>query len=257
MLERYFMEDRRKIAAAPILFKYARAVLMLLLSSASLSRAQQYREAPQPKCDSYTMQNRISLTALEKTCYYRDHLFSPSAISGAAIFAGIAQATNSPSEWPQGAKGFEWRVGTRYVQGMAKTTGGYLAGLVLHEDPRPVRPDCLRPHDVRGIVTLSDTPRGFWRRVGNAVAVNFWTKNDSCKMRPAFSASAGALSSGFVGMAWTPDSSNTVSKAFVRSGTALGGAIGSSIFTEFQGDITHGVSKLFGRKPSSGGGSQQ
>jgi hypothetical protein len=257
MLERFFIEVLRKLDVSPTPIKNTLTVLLLLMFSATLSRAQQYVEAPRPKCDSYTMQNRISLTALEKTCYYRDHVFSPSAVSGAAIFAGIAQATNSPPEWPQGAKGFAWRVGTRYVQGMAKTTGGYLAGLALHEDPRSVRPDCSRPHDANGIVTLSDTPKSFWRRVGGAVAVNFWTKNDSCKMRPAFAASAGALSSGFVGMAWTPDSSNTISKALVRSGTALGGSIGSSIFTEFQGDITHGVSKLFGRKPSSGGGSQQ
>ena len=240
--------------------RYACAIGLLLMFSASLSLAQpvgenlspQYAEAPRPRCDSYTMKNRISLTALEKTCYYGDQLFSPSAISGAALFGGIAQAMNSPSQWPQGAKGFEWRFSTRYVQGMAKTTGVYLAGLALHEDPRAVRPECSRPHDSRGLVTDAATPRGFWRRVGGAVAVNFWTKNDSCKMRPAFAATTGALSSGFVGMAWTPDPSNTISKAFVRSGTALGGSIGNSIFAEFQGDITHGVSRMFGHKPAGG-----
>jgi hypothetical protein len=237
--------------------------LLMLISSSFLSRSQEvpgavkpgYREAPQPKCDSYSMQNRVSLSALEKTCYYRDQLLSPSAISGAALFAGIAQATNSPREWPQGAKGFGWRVGTRYVQGMAKTTGGYLTGLALREDPRPARPDCRRPHDSRGMLLEAAAPRSFWGRVGGAVAVNFWTRDDSCKMRPAFAASAGALSSGFVGMAWTPDSSNTVTKALLRSGTALGGSIGSSIFTEFQGDITHVVTKLFGGGSRSNGGS--
>src|SRR5262249_57394719 len=107
--------------------RYACAIGLLLMFSASLSLAQpagenlspQYAEAPRPRCDSYTMKNRISLTALEKTCYYGDQLFSPSAISGAALFGGIAQAMNSPSQWPQGAKGFEWRFSTRFVPGRA------------------------------------------------------------------------------------------------------------------------------------------
>lgn len=244
--------------------KGRQGALFILMSSAALISAQStvggamptYEEAPQPKCDSYTMQNRVRLTALEKTCYYRDHLFTLSAFSGAAIFAGIAQATNSPKEWPQGAKGFEWRASTRYVQGMAKTTGGYLAGMALKEDPRPARPDCLQ-QSKPGSAIQPATPKSFWRRLRGAVAVNFWAQADNCKMRPVFSASAGALASGFVGMAWTPDSSNTVSKAFVRSGTALGGSIGSSVFTEFKGDITNLFSKVLNRKPGSSGGPQQ
>src|SRR5260370_24018780 len=86
------------------------------------------------------MKNRVSLNAREKTCYYRDQLISPSAISGAALFAGIAQAMNSPKEWPQGAKGYEWRASTRYGQGMTKSTRAYFGGLALHEDPRAGRP---------------------------------------------------------------------------------------------------------------------
>src|SRR5260370_41832155 len=88
----------------------------------------QYYEPPNPKCDAYTMKNRVSLNAREKTCYYRDQLISPSAISGAALFAGIAQAMNSPKEWPQGAKGYEWRAGQRYVQGRTKKHRGHLVG---------------------------------------------------------------------------------------------------------------------------------
>jgi len=226
-------------------------LLVFVIFSVALSRGQSlaetptYVEAPTPKCDSFSMQNRIRLSKLEKTCYYVDQLFTPSAIFGAAFFGAIAQATGSPSDWPQGAKGFEWRASTRYVQGMAKTTGSYLAGLALREDPRPVRPECEDPNKTMEISKRPTASRGFWRRLSGAVAVNFWARNDHCKMRPVFSASAGALSSGFVGMAWTADSSNTVTKAIVRSGTALGGTIGSSIFTEFKGDI---IKKITGQK---------
>lgn len=244
--------------------KYLCTALLLLLIRGSLSLAQpavdrpspehpssEYHDPPNPKCDAYTMKNRASLTAPEKTCYYRDQLISPSAITGAALFAGIAQAMDSPPQWPQGAKGFEWRASTRYTQGMAKSTGVYLAGLALHEDPRAVRPDCEGDQDERGLVTQVASPRTFWQRLRGAVVVNFWAKNDSCKGRVAFAPTAGALSSGFVGMAWTPDSSNTIAKAFVRSGTALGGTIGNRVFSEFQGDITHVITKI-GHKPSGG-----
>src|SRR5260370_36719822 len=140
--------------------KYMRAALLLI--PASLGFAQQnlaqqnlaqptadkpspeypqYYEPPNPKCDAYTMKNRVSLNAREKTCYYRDQLISPSAISGAALFAGIAQAMNSPKEWPQGAKGYEWRASTRYVQGLTKSNGGYLGGVAPHAEPRAVPPE--------------------------------------------------------------------------------------------------------------------
>ena len=233
-------------------------IVLVLSFCAVLGRAQQadgviYTDAPRPKCDSFSMQNRFSLTKLEKTCYYRDQLFAPSAVFGAGMFAGVAQATNSPPQWPQGARGYAWRYGTRYVQGMAKTTGGYLVGLLFHEDPRPVRPDCTQRAGTRDTFMEAPAPRTFWQRLRGAVTVNFYARNDHCNLRPAFSVSAAALSSGFVGMVWTPDPSNTVTKAFVRSGTALGGSIGNSVFTEFRGDIISGLVRMFGRKPATTG----
>jgi hypothetical protein len=248
--------------------KYVCAIaLLLLMFSASSGLAQptvenltpRYVEAPQPRCDAYTMQNRANLSALEKTCYYRDQMISPSATFGAGFFAGIAQAMDSPREWPQGAKGFGWRSGTRYVQGMSKTTGAYLTGLMLREDPRVLRPDCDRK-DPWGMVSAEAAPRTVWKRLAGAVAVNFWAKNfwdnnGKCKARPVFAPTVGALSSGFVGMAWTPDSSNTIAKAFVRSGTALGGTIGNRVFSEFQGDLVHFFTRS-GPKSKPAGGSK-
>lgn len=259
----YSVCARARVNSIPFYRLLIFAMLSVALSQAQVPtevEAPEYREAPQPRCDSFTMLNRIRLTALEKACYYRDQVFTPSAMFGAAIFGGIAQAIDSPSDWPQGAKGFAWRAGTRYAQGMTKTTVSFLAGLSFHEDPRALRPECEESHaktTVTKIATMTVAPKGFWRRLGGAVAENFWAENDYCNMRPVFSASAGALASGFVGMAWTPDPSNTVTKAMVRSGTALGGTIGSSIFAEFKGDITRLVSHGFKRTASSSKGSEQ
>src|SRR5260370_25082345 len=111
------------------------------------------------------MKNRVSLNAREKTCYYRDQLISPSAISGAALFAGIAQAMNSPKEWPQGAKGYEWRASTRYVPGMTKSTRVYFVGLALHEDPRAVRPHCTLAPYKGAIITQQAEPTTFLQQL--------------------------------------------------------------------------------------------
>jgi len=54
------------------------------------------------------------------------------------------------------------------------------------------------------------------------------------------------LSSGFVGMAWTPSPGNTVGQSFARSGTAFGGDVAASVFAEFQTDIFNFAGKIFG-----------
>jgi hypothetical protein len=199
-----------------------------------------YRPAPLPGCDAYTMQSIPQLGLKRKTCYYRDQLFTGSALFGAAFFAGVAQLRHDPSAWPQGADGFGRRFGTRYAQGMAKSTGSFLFGALNHEDPRthpPAYPECPHQHGQKP---------GFLPRTGDALLRVVWTHRDNCTDGVAWSHFAGSLSSGFVGLAWTPAPGNTVSQAFVRSGTAFGGDIAASVFAEFQSDIFGLFGRLFG-----------
>jgi len=212
-------------------------------SATSGSSAQPvYSQSPEPGCDAYTMQEIPRLEFKRKACAYRDQLLTGSALFGAAFFAGIAQLQNDPSEWPQGADGFGRRFGVRYAQGMAKSTGSFLFGALDHEDPRAHPPANLfcASHD-HGPKT------GFWPRTGSALLRVVWVHRDNCTDGIAFSHIAGALSSGFIGMAWTPPPGNTIGQAFARSGTAFGGDVAASVFSEFQSDIFGVVSRLFGR----------
>lgn len=192
-----------------------------------------YTPSPKPRCDAYTMQTSKSYDLHQKSCFWTSQMFSPTAIFGAAFFGGIAQWQNSPPEWPQGMEGFGRRFGTRYVQGMAKSTGTFLVAAAAHEDLRDQRPPC------------DGTVYSGWHRFGRTLLGSFYGFKDqtvsaspktSCRNKLLISRVAGALSSGFVGMAWTPDNSNTVSKALVRSATALGGTVGETVWAEYKGD---------------------
>jgi len=223
-----------------------RVVFFFIVGCAAICPAQdptagaKFPSAPEPGCDSYTMQTIPKLGFRRKACYYGGQLMTGSALFGAAFFAGVAQLRNGPAEWPQGADGYARRIGTRYAQGIAKSTGSFLVGALNHEDPRPhppVIPGCDHQHG---------TKSGILPRAGSALLRVFWAHRDNCTDFIAFSHFAGALSSGFVGRAWTPDRDNTIGQAFMRSGTAFGGDIGASLFSEFQGDIFGLFGRAFG-----------
>jgi hypothetical protein len=129
-------------------------------------------------------------------------------------------------------KGFGEQFGTRYAQGMVKSTATFLAGAALSEDPRPLPPldvDCP-----------GRSPK-FWPRVGRSLERVVWEASaGNCgKGRVDVSRIAGSFASGFVSLAWQP------STAFTGTGTAFAGYVGNSIFTEFQGDIYRILGKVF------------
>jgi hypothetical protein len=188
---------------------------------------------PTPHCDSYSMTTIPQLSFKQKGCYWRAQLFTGSAIFGAGFFSAMAMAQHTPREWPQGAQGFGYQFGTRYAQGMLKSTTTFAVGYLLHEDPRPRAPvdlDCLShehmPHN------------NGWARLGTSFLRVVWTHRDnSCTDTVAFSRIAGALASGFIQRAYLPPSTNTLGNAFKGSASALGGYAANSVWTEFQGDV--------------------
>ena len=63
-------------------------------------------------------------------------MFSPESFLRSAAGAGIEQATNTPSEWGQGALGYARRYGNSYAEHIIQSTTMYGMGAVLHEDNR-------------------------------------------------------------------------------------------------------------------------
>jgi hypothetical protein len=196
-----------------------------------------------PPCNSFNMENESSLGFHQKFCYYRDNkVLTGSALFGSLFFAGVAQMRNDPKEWSQGAEGYGKRFGTRYAQGLAKSTAEFLFGALNFEDPRPQPPDLNGNH--------SDTPTTIKGRLGAALLRTVWTHRDhGRKDFIAWSRIAGALTSGFIGNAWYPDRLSTTPEAFKRTGSAFGGYVMNSLFSEFQSDLFRLVRRMIGLSP--------
>ena len=196
-------------------------------------------QPPEPPCNSYFLKKDATLTFKQKSCYFaQNKIVTGSGLFGAAFFGAMAQLQDSPKEWPLGADGFGRRMGTRYAQGLAKSTGAYLAGALNHEDPRP-----------RPMTSTDGAKPSFGRRLGHALLRTVWTARDpGHRDSIALSTIGGCFASGFVGRAWTPDRQNTLGQAFIRTGTAFGGNIANSVFAEFQPDLSGLLGKVMGHR---------
>jgi hypothetical protein len=179
----------------------------------------------------------LPMTRKDLGCFWWTHTFNAQMLAGAAFNSALDPLVNNATSkyWGQGAEGFAKRFGTRVAQSMAKGTGEALVGMAFKEDPR----------------FYESRKQGFWPRMGFAVTHTVIVRND--KGHEQFSAGrvAGAFSSGFIGMAWTPDPINRPQDALVRTGTAMGGTLAGSIWKEFQPDITRFASSLFRKPPKA------
>jgi hypothetical protein len=181
------------------------------------------------ECNDYRIQNDDPLTSIQRLCIYASNLLTTSAVLGAGAGAGWAQLMkNDPVEWGRGPLGYARSYGTRYAAGMSKATSEYLVAALFREDPRPRR---------------SASPKWTDRVIDAALVLVVDTGQSA--PRPAYHTLAGALASGFTGMAFYPRADNTVAAAFARSGMSLGGSLAYSEFYEFEPDLFHLIGKWF------------
>jgi hypothetical protein len=65
------------------------------------------------------------------------------SILEASAHAGIAQARDNPSQWPQGAEGYGDRVGSAFGEIVVRGTTEYVVADIFREDLRRAR--CMHP----------------------------------------------------------------------------------------------------------------
>ncbi len=228
------------------------------VAATALPTAPEPNPIPDPGCNEYSMKTMPvphdhlpgGFGMKQRTCYWRAQLFTASALFGSAFFAGIAQAQDDPVEWPQGADGFGRRMGTRYTQGLIKSTATFLVSAAVREDPRP-KPQQLyafsEGYNGHRLTQFgcreSVTVKG---RLGQSLLRMVW---DSCQektyRRPKPGRLAGSFASGFSTLMWAPASKDHVSDALAGSGSAFGGYVAESVFSEFAPDISRMVGHLF------------
>ena len=152
------------------------------------------------------------------------HTFSLAAAGKSAMGAGITQATNTPSEWGQGAAGFAKRFGSAFGKHIVKNAIKYPAAKVFHEE------FSYRPSDKTGF-----GPRLKYALTGTVIT----HKTTTGKPTLYKSELAGAFGSGLISRAWQPASTRSVSMGFASGGITLGVDAAGNVVREFWPEIRH------------------
>lgn len=101
------------------------------------------------------------LTGKKQFNRYLMDAFGPIGWLRAAASAGIAQASDDPPEWRQGARGYGRRLGSKFGQHIVQETVLYGLSAPLRQDPAYYRCDCS----------------GFGPRFGHAIVSSFTALN--------------------------------------------------------------------------------
>jgi hypothetical protein len=189
-----------------------------------------------PVCASMFMRTDWQLTKKQRVCdWIHDGVFSTNAMLGAAWSAGFSQINDSESE---AGDSFVTRFGRKFGQNAFKSTGSYAGGLIFREDPRK-RPPYLA-------MRTTPPPRGFFRRVGYAIATNFisyrctgtCTSEADIRKVPAISRISGSIASGYASELLTTDRPNDHVRAWRGAASAYGSTFVNSLFVEFKPELS-------------------
>ena len=176
------------------------------------------------------------LTIGERFRIYRHSVLNPDSAVAPALGAALAQASNEPPEWGQGATGYGRRLASGYGRMVINRTIRFGVAALDHEDPR---------------FTYSNEA-GFWRRFRYASLHYVMARTDSGGQMPAFSRFAGTYGAAFIANAWYPESRANTGHALMRGSTALAAGYAWNVFREFWPDIKKAI-----HHPGAEGGDQE
>jgi hypothetical protein len=165
------------------------------------------------------------ITMPERLRIYRHSVFNPDSLLAPAFGAALAQASNEPPEWGQGASGYGTRLASGYGRLVINRTIRFGVAALDHEDPR----------------FSYSNEAGFWRRFRYASVHYVVASTDSGKRIPAFSRFAGTYGAAFIANEWYPESRANAGHALLRGSTALAAGWAWNVFREFWPDIKNAL----------------
>lgn len=157
-------------------------------------------------------------TQRTKVDNYMFDAFGPYPIAGAAVLAGINQASNAPPEWNQGVEGYSKRFGSDFGIAAVSTTTRYGLSEAFREDGLYYRCEC----------------RGVFPRLGHAIISTFTARRGEDGHRvfsiPALVGPyAGSMTAVY---AWYPNRYG-IKDAFRTGNYSLAAYVGGNIALEF------------------------
>jgi len=164
---------------------------------------------------------KARLTTNDKFQIYVHKTFGPPAVLLPAVATGyqmVNPPSNYPRSWKDGASAFGRNYGYKVADHTSRNTAEWLAGTLLHEDPRYLR-------------STSTNPLG---RTFHALAFTVVDKTDSGKNTLATSNFASAAAGGFVGMGILPDGYNDLTHAEQHMASEFLQICIGNVITEFQ-----------------------
>lgn len=170
------------------------------------------------------------LSSSQKFQLFFKNTTDPFTLAYTAASAGIAQASNDPPEYGQGATGYGRRLGA----GLADVTSSgffrtYLFPSILHEDPRYFR--------------QGSSP--FTKRFAHAIIRPVVTQTDSGKRRFNWSGVLGLIATCSLSNAYYPASARGVDRTFNRVATGIPFSAIDHLIDEFGPDLER---KFLGRE---------
>ena len=145
-------------------------------------------------------------------------LSNPVFFARTAAWAGVQQAVDTPSQWPQGAKGYGRRLGAGFADATAEgLIGNAILPSLLHQDPR---------YYYQGGGTKKS-------RALHAVLAAFICKGDNGKTEPNYSTWGGSLISSSISLSYYPSADRNAQHVFKNFGIGMGLHVAGGLVQEF------------------------
>lgn len=156
-------------------------------------------------------------TAMKFHLAYKS-LSSPVFFARTAARAGVQQATDTPDEWRQGAKGYSKRLGAGFADAATEgLIGNAILPSLLHQDPR---------YYYQGSGTKKS-------RALHAIFAAFICKGDNGKTQPNYSTWGGSLISSSISLSYYPSSDRNAQYVFKNFGIGMGLHVAGGLVQEF------------------------
>lgn len=156
-----------------------------------------------------------------KLRFHAASVYRPSSLLGAAAYAGILHARNTPEEWGQGGANYGKRVGSAVGYSAVRATLAFGLDSTLHQDPRYFR----------------SAGKGFWNRAGHALRGTILTRTDSGGETLSTWRIGSAYGAAYLSNQWYPDRLNTVGRGAQQGSLQLAFDFASNLGSEFWPDL--------------------
>jgi len=163
----------------------------------------------------------------ERNDIYWKTMVNPLGYLKAGFSAGIDQWKDKPPEWEQGMSGYGKRFGNIVGQYSIQRTVTFGLSSVLHEDNR----------------YFNSGKKGFWSRMGYAVASGILARHDDGSRHISISQLGGVATGALVSRAWLPSSQRTGGDAAVSFGITMASNMGFGVVKELLPDLGRAIAK--------------